>query len=320
MEHYEVAVIQQAGSIRCDFEGARAYLEKRLAEYRGIIFTEDAKKNAKEAVAGLRKEKKAFSDRVKEVKEEYMAPFEAFADQARQLIEMYDDPINFINGQVADFERKRTEEKKQVIRQLYEECICEMSDFLPLEKIYNPRWENATTSQKAIREELMTRKEDARKAVAAIREMHSDVEEIALDMYRESFDLTRSVLYINQHEKQKAEILSREQERIRREEEERIRREERERMEAWHRAEEQKQAALRRVEEEKEAALRRAEEEREAAVDAARAEAAQDVIESLIPDAGGETNLYEYRMELTGDQKEKLEMYLSSVGIEWEMI
>lgn len=309
MENYEVSVTQQAGVINCDFDAARAYLNNRLAEYRGIIFTEDTKKSAKETVASLRKEQKIFSDRVKEVKKEYMAPLETFLDQARELAGMYDEPINFINGQVADFERKRVEEKKQIIRQLYEECICDMADFLPLEKIYNSKWENATTNQKAIRAELMTRKEDAKKAIAAIKEMHSEVEEIALNMYKESFDLTKSILYINQHEKQKAEILAREQERIRREEEERIRREEREKIEAERRAQE-----------EKEAVLRQAEEEKIAAVEAAKAEAAQEVIDSLIPDAVGETSLYEYRMSLTEDQKEKLEMYLDSVGIEWEMM
>lgn len=127
-------------------------------------------------------------------------------------------------------------------------------------------------------------------------------------MYKESFDLTKCILYINQHEQQKREILAREQERIRREEEERIRREERAKLEAERRAQE-----------EKEAALRKAEEEKLAAVEAAKAEAAQEVIESLISDGDGESNLYEYRMSLTADQKEKLEMYLDSVGIDWEM-
>lgn len=309
MENSIVAVVQQRGIIKCDFESAKAYLNGRLAEYRGVVFTEETKNAAKTAVADLRKEKKAFADRVKEVKAEYMAPFEIFADQAGELIDMYDEPINYINGQIRDFEAKRIEEKKSLIRQLYKECIADMMDFLPLSRIYNQKWENATTSQKAIREELMIRKEDAKSAIAAIKDMKSDVEEIALNMYKESFDLTRCILYINQHEKQKAEILAREQERIRREEEERIRREERQKMELERRA----QA-------EKEAALRKAEEEKQIAVEAARNEAAQAVIDSFIPDTEGETELFEYRIALSVEQKEKLEMYLDSVGIDWELI
>lgn len=309
MGNYEVLVTQKPGSIQCDFEGAKAYLGRQLEAYKGLVFTEDKKKEAKETVAALRKDKKAFADRVKEVREEYMAPYEAFFGQAQELADMFDEPIRFINGQIEDFEKKRIEEKQQLIRQLYEECISDMADFLPLKKIYNPKWENATTTPKAIRAELMNRKEDAKKAIATIKEMHSDVEGLALDMYKESFDLTKCIMYITNHEQQKAAILAREQERIRREEEESIRRDEREKL-----------AAERRAEAEKEELLRQAEIDRQRSVEAAREEAAQEVIDSLIPDTDGETNLYEYRMEMTADQKEKLELYLSSVGIEWEMV
>lgn len=310
MENNIVAVtVAQSGVIHCDLEAGKAYLRERLAEFQGVIFTEETKKDAKDTVAMLRKEKKAFADRIKEVKAEYMAPFEEFSKQALELVEMFDEPINFINGQVADFEKKRVEEKKQFIAQLYEECISDMADVLPLTKIYSPKWENAATSKKAIREELMTRKEAAKTAIATIKEMNSDVEEIALNMYRESFDLTKCILYINQHEAQKREILAREQERVRREEEEHIRREERAKMEAERRA----QAEM-------ETALRRAEEEKLAAVEAAKTEAAQEVIESLIPDVEGVSSLYEYRISLTADQKEKLEIYMGSVGIDWELM
>ena len=77
MENYEVQVQQQAGKITCDFEAGKAYLNERLEEYRNVVFTEDSKKEAKATVASLRKEKKAFTDRVKEARDEYMKPLEA---------------------------------------------------------------------------------------------------------------------------------------------------------------------------------------------------------------------------------------------------
>ena len=305
-----VAVITQTnGVIKCDFDRARAYLRDRLDEYRGIQFTEESKTIAKKTVASLRSEKKEFTDRVRAVKAEYMKPFDAFYAEAVSLIDMYDEPINYINGQIIEFEEKRIEEKKCLIRQIYSECIGDMSDFLPLDKIYNPKWENATTNQSAIRKEILTRMEDAQQAIKTIKEMRSDVEEYALNMYRETFDISKCIMYITQHEKQKAEILAREQERVRREEMERIRMEEREKLEAERRAQE-----------EKEALLRKAEEEKRIAVEAAKEEASQELVESLIPDVGGESSLYEYRISLTEDAKQKLEMYMDSVGIEWELM
>lgn len=307
-----VVVTQQSAVINCDFGKAKAYLRDRLDEFRGVVFTEDMKKDAKQTVADLRKEKKELIDRVKEVKKEYMIPFDEFNAQATELIEMYDEPINYINEQVADYERKRIEEKKVIIRELYDEfigCDALMAEYLPLEKIYNPKWENATTTRKAICTEMDDYLNKTKEAITSIKAMKSDAEEIALDMYKESFDLTKCILYINNHERQKQEILAKEQERIRREEEERIRREEREKIEAERKAQE-----------EKEAILRCAEEERQRAVEEAKQETAQEVLDSFIPNVEGVESLYEYRISLTGDAKTKLEMYMDSVGIEWEEI
>lgn len=312
-----VLVTQKCGVIKCDFEGAKKYLQSRLDEYKGVVFTEDTKNDAKKVVAELRKEKKAFGDRVKEVKAEYMKPFDNFYAQASELNDMYDEPINYINAQITEFERKRVEEKKLLIESLYDECIAEMSEQLPLAKIYNPKWENATCNPTAIRRDMMERKMETKTALETIVGMKSDVEELAINMYLESFDLSKSIGYITQHEQQKQEILAREQERIRREEEERIRREERARMEAEMRAEEERRIA---VEEARQEMAQEVERAVEQAVEATKEEARQEAIDSLIPDFAGESSLYEYRMSLAADAKEKLEMYLDSVGIEWELM
>lgn len=314
--NYEVTITQQPAIIQCDFETVKSYLADRLQEYQGVIFTEDTKTDAKKTVADLRKEKKAFEDRVKEVKVEYMKPFNTFYSQANELIEMFDQPINFINTQIAEFERKRIAEKRDYIKGLYDEYIGDMAEILPLSRIYNNKWENATTSKKAICDEIVSRRDEARNAINAIKGMHSEAEEKSLEIYKETLDLSKAMLHISQYEAQKQEIMAREQEHLRQEEQERIRREERAKLEAEQRAIE----AERRAQEDKEEALRQAEAEAQAAVAAAREEAAQEVIDSLIAQGDGETNLYEYRMSLSVEQKEKLEIYLDSVGIEWEMI
>lgn len=312
MERSNVVVTQQSGVISCDFESAKEYLRNRVEQYRGVIFTEDTKKDAKQTVAELRKEKKELIERVKEVKKEYMKPFDSFNAQAMELIDMYDEPINFINGQVDDFEKKRIEVKKVEIQKLYNEFIgCDelMKEYLPLDKIYNPKWENSTVKRNAICKELDEHLHKTKEAITSIKAMHSDVEEIALDMYKKTFNLTQCILYLNNHEKQKADILAREQERIRREEEERIRREEREKIEFERRAQE-----------ERERILRQAEEEKNRAVEIAKEEVAQEVIDSLIPSTEGMPRLYNYKVFLTEEAKDKFEMYMDSVGIEWELI
>lgn len=332
METIAAVITQESAKISCNFEQVEQAIAETLAEYKVAVFTEDSKAYAKKHVAGLRKQKKAFQDNLREAKKQYMAPWEAFEIQAKRLISMYDEPIGLINGQVQAFEEKRIAEKKQLICRLYEELVpMELREYLSLERIYNAKWENATFKEKEIRADISGTAQRIQGEIAAISSMDSEAVEKGLVRYRSDLDFAKAVSYINEYERQKQEILAREQERKRREEEERVRREERERLQAEQRAREEKEAALRqaeaekqealqRAEQEKQEAVRRAEAEKASAIEAAREEAAQEVIESFLPDMEGDLRLYEYRFFLSKDAKEKLETYMDSVGIEWEMI
>ena len=330
MENIQAVITQRAGSIECNFDEVKQAINARLAEYEGAVFTEESKTVAKKEVASLRAEKKNLMDNLREAKRTYMAPWDAFELRAKELIDLYDQPIGLIDGQMKAFEEKRVAQKKDLIRQIYRELAGDVADIIPLEKIYSSKWENAGTREKAIREEIGNAAAAARQALETIHGMHSEAEEEAIRVYKSTLNLSDAVAHINSYERQKQEILAREAERKHREELERIRREERERMEAERRAREEKEAALRqaeeekaaarrRAEEEKEAALRQAEMERMAAVEQAREEAAQEVVDSLSPELDGDTMTYEYRMELTEDAKAKLEMFLDSVGIDYEV-
>ena len=74
----DIIIKQNNGVIEENFTEAKAYLQQQLDAYKGVVFTEDTKKDAKETIANLRKDKKALQDKVKAVKVEYMRPFEEF--------------------------------------------------------------------------------------------------------------------------------------------------------------------------------------------------------------------------------------------------
>lgn len=310
MSNIKAVITQESAKVSCNFEQVKIAIESKLSQYDGIVFTEESKASAKKEVAGLRAEKKTFQDNLRTEKKKYMEPWERFEMQAKELIAMYDKPITVINDHIQAFEEKRIAEKRMLISQWYKELIPdELRDFLPLKRIYNPKWENVTMTKKKVCDELHKLYESAKGAVDTIRGMGSEAVEKALEMYKHDLNLPKAITYINNYERQKQEILIREQERQRREEAERIRQEEREKIFAEQRA----QA-------EKEAALRQAEEEKTAAVEQAKAEAAQEIIDSLTPNAEEkEVETYRYRIILSADAKEKLEMYMDSVGIEWEL-
>lgn len=212
MNDIKFNVEQKNGVININFEEIREQLAAGLEEYRGMVFTEDSKTEAKKTVASLRKLKKAISDRRIEVKKSFMQPYDTFEAQVKELDKLIDEPINFINEQVAEFERKRIEERKKEIGLIYEESIGSMNDYLPLSKIYNTKWENVTTSKKAIKEEIEERVNSVKQDVDVIKEMQTDAVDKALDFYRKTLSLTDTIQFINDWEKQKAEILKKQEE------------------------------------------------------------------------------------------------------------
>lgn len=310
MENTQIVVKNEVGKIAFNFEEMKQFLSDRLEEYRTAVFTDEYVKDAKKYVAMLRKEQQAFKSRITEVKQEYMQPFDVFKKQADELVSLYEEPIQFINSQVKDYEERKKKEKKERISELYDTYVPDdLKDYIPLTRIYNVKWENATFKEKDIIAEIKNVTDSTSVAITTITGMNSDAVPKALAMYKNDLSLAAAISYINNFEAQKAEILRKEQERQRQEELERVRREERARMEA-----EQNAKA------EREAAEKKAEEEKVAAVEQAREEAAQEVIDDLTPEFVGKSESYTYKMVLTADAKEKLEMYLDSVGIEWEIV
>lgn len=320
MEAVTPIISLQAGKIIFNFEELKAYLQSFLDEYKNAVYTEESKTYAKKDVAHLRAMKKEVADRVKEAKKEYMAQWEAFEPLVKELLAMFDEPINLIDGQIKGFEEDRIARKKELIQSIYEELVGELAEIIPLDRIYNKKWDNATTKEKAIRDEIVSQATAARIALDTIRGMRSDAESKALDVYKQTLSLPEAIACINAYEAQKAEILRKEQEQQREAELERIRREEREKLEAERKALEEREAQRRAAEEALEEQRRQLEAEKQAAVENARENGAQEVIESLTPDAEEDTQLYEYRVALSEKGKEAFEMYLDSVGIEWEII
>lgn len=238
MNEIQVIIDQQPGEIRFNYEDIERMLQERLKIYENAIITEDGKTVAKKEVAALRKLKKEMDDRRKMVKKEWNVPLVEFEDKVRTLLSMVDVPINQIESQVKAFEEEQKKQKQEKVKALYEELIGDIREYLPFAKVYVPSWSNITTSMKKVREELLAKIDAVQKDLFTIQSMQSDAVSKALELYKNSLNVTEAVQYINQFEQQKQEILEKERKRVAEEEErrrqaepERVRMEERKRVE-----------------------------------------------------------------------------------------
>ena len=210
---------QKNGTIGGNFEELKTALKAELEVYKNMVFTEEAKPEARKAVANIRKLKKSMNDKKLEVKKNFMVPYTDFEAQVKELDKLIDEPINFISGQIEEFERKRVEERKKLISDIYTEIITEhdtVAEYLPLQRIYDSKWENSTTTRKTIKEGIMKHVEHVEKDLATIRSMESEFEDKGIAKYKTTLELSDALTTMNQYQKQKEDILRRQEEEARR--------------------------------------------------------------------------------------------------------
>ena len=211
----EVQISRNNGTIDFNFEDLKDALTAELELYKNLVFTEDTKADAKKTVAELRKLKKQISDKRIEVKKLYMQPYTDFEAKVKELDKLINEPITFISEQIDAFEQKRIEEKRELINEIYLELVSEREDiagYVELNRVYDSKWENASTSKKTIQEAITSYLDSVDNDIAAIESMESEYEAKALMRYKETGVLSDALLTIRQWEKQKEEILKAEEE------------------------------------------------------------------------------------------------------------
>lgn len=176
-----------------NYDELKAGLTTALAAYKVRVYDETMIAEAKEDKAKLNKLKKALSDERISRKKDYMKPLETFEDQIKDLCSLIDEATSGIENQLNVYEQKRIEEKRIAIRELFSEIASEYDiDFITLEKIYNPKWENKSVTDKAIATEITEVFEKAVKDLEIINKMPSCSFE-AKECYKTTLDLNKAI-------------------------------------------------------------------------------------------------------------------------------
>jgi hypothetical protein len=201
----EIMISQRAGTITCNFDEMDAEIDGYLKDYSNVVFTEDKKKEAKDTVAFLRKRQKEIDAVIKEVSDAWNAPLIEWKKQINERKSRYDVPIVRINEQIEAFEESRKEEKDARIKEIFGEMVFE-SDilaFLPLSRVYNAKWLNATYTEKQIKDDIMLAKTNVKSGVNTIKSFESDVEDKALEVFKETLNLPDALKVITDYEANK---------------------------------------------------------------------------------------------------------------------
>lgn len=137
VEVYEKSI----GKLRWNFEELNRSLDLRLQRYKGLQYTEDQINEAKKDRANLNAFRKAMNDRKIELKKEFCAPYDEFAEQVKQLIAKIDEAAAGIDMQVKLFEQKEKDAKKAEIEKYWSEHGPKEIR-IPFESVFDQKWLN----------------------------------------------------------------------------------------------------------------------------------------------------------------------------------
>ncbi len=235
---------------RAELEAA---VKAKVAQYEGVTYTDDTIQAAKADRAELNKLKAAIEDRRKIVKKVINEPYTVFEKELKGILALIDKPVGIIDTQIKDYENQKKEEKKEKIREAYSTAIGELENIIAFERLFDPRYLNATFSLPKAIADIQGKIEKVKTDLQTIDEMCSDYKTNAQDIYLKTLDLSKAMAEEKRlrdlKEKMEADKRAREEAERRRIEQEEARRQElaRRQAEEAKRREAERQAAQERA-------------------------------------------------------------------------
>ena len=185
MNGLEIIISTGNDVTKWDFPAIKAELEKRLADYDDLVYTDENISVAKADRATLRKVKKNIDDARKAYKKKCMEPYEAMEPKLKELIGLVDRQNCAIDQVVKEHEARQKSEKEKKIREYYNRkavILGELADPL-YDRILNPKWMNVSTSKAKYEEDIQVALDKLCREIDEIRNMNSPFADTLIETY-----------------------------------------------------------------------------------------------------------------------------------------
>lgn len=245
-------------------EAMYEFLNTVVANYSGVVYSDEQIKEAKNDRAQLNALKKDISARRIEVKKAIMQPYTDFEKELDEVTAELDKTIAQIDEQVKAYENDLKEKKKAAIKETFDANVGDLE--VEFEQLFDNLYLTQKVTLKKAQEDILKKLNQIREDLAVIDNIEGKYKLVGKEHYLRTFNISESLSMMTQLEqKDKAEEERKkklEEERIRQEEARKAAEEERERKAAEERI---KQEEARKLAEEE--ALRKAAEEAEKATE-----------------------------------------------------
>ena len=181
-------------AIRWNETEVQQNLTEMLAAYTGRVYTPDTIKDAKADRAAVNKLDKQLSDAARSAKAFYMKPLEDFLQSAKQMQGQCKAVSGAIDQQVKAVEEAERQDKQDALRAVYADCIGELRELIPFDRLLVPQWLNKTYDLAKASRELRKSVETRREELRLIRETCGEDAEACTTEYLRELNLNAALV------------------------------------------------------------------------------------------------------------------------------
>ena len=191
MEELQIVNLENTDIAHWDMAMLKAELEQRLAYYKGMVYTDDSIKSAKDDRTTLNKAKKVIEDARKAYKAKCLEPYEAMDPQIKELVEMIESQRGLIDDTVKDFESRQKAEKELEVKAYYDKKAFVLGEYAePLyAKLLDAKWLNVSTAKAKYEEGVQIAINNALSDINAIKAMESPFVDTLIETYLSSLSM-----------------------------------------------------------------------------------------------------------------------------------
>ena len=181
-------------AIRWNEAEVQQNLTEMLAAYTGRVYTPDTIKDAKADRAAVNKLDKQLSDAARSAKAFYMKPLEEFLQSTKQMQTRCKAVSGAIDQQVKAVEEVERQDKADALRAVYADCIGELRELIPFDRLLVPQWLNKTYDLAKASRELRKSVETRREELRLIRETCGEDAEACITEYLRELNLNAALV------------------------------------------------------------------------------------------------------------------------------
>ena len=195
-------------AVEWNYAELKQWLTDGLALYKGRVYADGQIAEAKKDAAELRKLAAAIDGKRKDMKKKFLAPYEEFEAQAKELTGLIQAQVDEIAAQIKAHDEEVAAEKLEQIRAKYVEIFGDLAPLVPFERVQNPKWLNVTYRMGQIEAELTVRAGTIRAELRTIDDLDLDAELAAQvkHVYLETLELSRALAAKGRIEAERARL------------------------------------------------------------------------------------------------------------------